>query len=119
MDKLVIIATHGEENQELATLPFVMAVTGTASEMEPILVLQASAVWLAKKGYAEIIKVTGFPPLDELLEAFQEGKGRLLVCAPCMSKRGLKEEDLIEGATVVNAPTVISEIGEAKQVVTY
>lgn len=119
MDKIVIIATHGEENQELATLPFVMGVTATASEMEPVLVLQASSVWLATKDYAEIIKVVGFPPLDELLEAFQEGKGKLLVCAPCMNKRGIGEEDLIEGATIVNAPTVIKEIGEAKQVITY
>jgi len=119
MEKLIVIATHAEDNAELATLPFVMAVTATASEMEPVVVLQAMGVWLATKGYAEHMTVSGFPPLNELMESFMESKGRLLVCAPCMKKRGIELEDLIEGAIVVNAPTVIKEIGEAKQVVCY
>jgi len=117
--KLVIVATHAEDNPEKAILPFVMACTATASEMEPVVVLQAMGVYLARKGYAETIEVSSFPPLDELIEAYLEGKGGLLVCSPCMNKRGIKPEDLIEGAVVVNAPTVIKEIAEAKQVVSY
>lgn len=119
MDKLVIIGTHAEENPEKAILSFVMACTATASEMDPVVVLQGPGVWLARKGYAKTISVSSFPPLDELLEAFQESKGRLLVCAPCMNKRDIQPEDLVEGSVVVNAPTVIKEIGEAKQVITY
>jgi len=119
MEKLVIIGTHSEENPELAILPFVMACTATASEMEPVVVLQGPGVWLARKNYAKTISVSSFPPLDELMEAYLESKGRLLVCAPCINKRGMTQEDLVEGAVVVNAPTVIKEIGEAKQVVSY
>jgi uncharacterized protein involved in oxidation of intracellular sulfur len=119
MEKLVIIGTHGEENPEKAILPFVMACTATASEMEPVVVLQGPGVWLARKGYASTVSVSSFPPLDELLEAYMESKGRLLICAPCINKRNIDPEELVEGAVVVNAPTVIKEIGEAKQVVSY
>jgi predicted peroxiredoxin len=119
MDKLVIIGTHGEENPELAILPFVMACTATASEMDPVVVLQGPGVWLARKGYAKTISVSSFPALDELMDAYLESKGRLLICAPCINKRDIDPEELVEGAVVVNAPTVIKEIGEAKSVVTY
>ncbi|HUV24575.1 MAG TPA: DsrE family protein [Methanomassiliicoccales archaeon] len=119
MEKLVIIGTHGEENPEKAILPFVMACTATASNMDPVMILQGPGVWLARKGYAKTISVSSFPPLDELLEAFQESKGRILVCAPCLKKRNIQPEDLVEGAVVINAPTVIKEIGEAKAVLSY
>jgi len=119
VEKLVIIGTHGEENPEKAILPFVMACTATASNMDQVMILQGPGVWLARKGYAKTISVSSFPPLDELLEAFQESKGRILVCAPCLKKRNIQPEDLVEGAVVINAPTVIKEIGEAKAVLSY
>ncbi|MFP4169635.1 MAG: DsrE family protein [Methanomassiliicoccales archaeon] len=119
MEKLVIIGTHAEDDPEKATLVWVMACTATASEMEPVVVLQGMGVYMARKNYAAGIRVPSFPPVDELIEAFQESKGKLLVCAPCLNKRNLGQEDLLEGATIINAPTVIKEIGEATQVITY
>jgi predicted peroxiredoxin len=119
MDKLFIIVTHAEDNPELATMPMLMAVTATASEMYPVVLLQSMAVHMATKGYAEKVHEAFFPPMDELLQAFLEGKGRLLVCEPCMKKRGIAKEDLIEGAIVANAPTIIKEIADAKNVISY
>ena len=36
-----------------------------------------------------------------------------------MKERGLEPSDPIEGAMVVNAPTIVKELGEAKNVVSY
>ena len=119
MDKLVVIATHAEDNPEMATLPFLVGVAATASEMFPVLLLQSMGVYLATKGYAKLVHESSFPPMDELLNAFLDGKGKLLVCEPCMRRRGIKDEDLVEGAIVANAPAMMKEIAEAKNVVSY
>lgn len=119
MQKLLIISTHAEDNPEKATLPFVVGVTALASEMEAIIALQSMGVYLAKRGYAKMVHESPFPPVEELLKSFMEEGGKLLVCSPCMKKRGIEPSDLIEGAVVVNAPTLVKEIGEAKAVLTY
>jgi uncharacterized protein involved in oxidation of intracellular sulfur len=119
MEKLLIISTHAEDNAEKATLPFVVAVAALASEMRPVIALQSMGVYLATKGYAKLVHESSFPPLEDLLKSFMEGGGRLIVCSPCMKKRGIEPSDLIEGAVVVNAPTLVKEIGEAKAVLTY
>ncbi|MBM4237233.1 MAG: sulfur reduction protein DsrE [Euryarchaeota archaeon] len=119
MEKILIISTHAEDNPEKATLPFVVAVTALASNMQPIVALQSMGVYLATKGYAKIVHEASFPPVEELIETFIDGGGKLLVCSPCIKKRGIEQDDLIEGAVIVNAPTLIKEIGEAKAVLTY
>jgi uncharacterized protein involved in oxidation of intracellular sulfur len=119
MEKLLIVGTHGEDNAEKATLPFIVAVAALASEMQPVSALQSMGVYLATKGYAKLVHELSFPPLEDLLKSFIEGGGKLLVCSPCMKKRGIEPSDLIEGAVVVNAPTLVKEIGEAKAVPTY
>lgn len=119
LEKLLIIATHAEDNPEKATLAFVVAVTAVASEMQPVVALQSMGVYLAKKGYAKMVCESSFPPIDELIDSYLSSGGRLLVCSPCMKKRGIAPEDLIEGAVVVNAPTLVKEISEAKAVLVY
>jgi len=119
LDKLVFIITHGEEDAEKATLPVVMAVTALASDIQATVVLQSSAVWLAKKGFAKLIHENPFPPLVDLLQQFLEADGRLLVCQPCMRKRNIEPSDLIDGVVVVGAPTIIKEVAEATNVLTY
>jgi len=119
LDRLVFIMTHGEEDAEKATLPMVMAVTALASEVQATVVLQSSAVWLAKKGFAKIIHENPFQPLADLLNQFLEAGGRLLVCQPCLKKRSVEPNELIEGAVIVNAPTIIKEVAEATNVLSY
>ena len=46
-DKVVIIATHGPEDPERATLPFVMATAAQVMENEAVIILQGNGVLLA------------------------------------------------------------------------
>jgi predicted peroxiredoxin len=41
--KLVLMLTHGPENAELATIPFVMAVTAQASDIDVLMGFRATA----------------------------------------------------------------------------
>ena len=88
-EKLVFMVTHGPDDQELATVPFVMACAALASDVGAVIGLQAEAVRLAIKGVAGSVAAPAFPPLAKLLADFQELGGTLLVCAPCLKNRGI------------------------------
>lgn len=117
--KLLIMATHAEENPEKATLPFVMGTAALSSEMEVIIGVQSMGVYLAMKDYARHVHAEGFPPLEELLESFLELGGKIYVCGPCIRSRKIDPLELIEGAKVVNAPTFANAMAEADAQISY
>ncbi len=118
--KLVIMCTHGPNEPERATIPFVMATTAQASDVEVVMGFQADGVTLAAKGTAERIAAPSFPPLKDLLAAYLEAGGKLLVCGPCVQSRKIDpKKDFIDGATVVNAATFVKECTAATNVLVY
>ena len=118
-EKLVFLMTHGPDHEEHATIPFVMAVAALSSDVEAVIGLQADAVSLAKKGTAETVVATGFPPLTKLIGDFRELGGKLLVCTPCLKCRGIEPEQLIEGVELVAAGRFVVEVTSATNVLTY
>ena len=50
MSKLVIVSTWGTDNLERATIPWVVASAGVATDQEVMMFLQASAVEMVVKG---------------------------------------------------------------------
>ncbi len=119
-EKLLLMVTHGPEDPERATIPFVMATAAQASEVEVVLGFQANGVMLIRKGCAEHVFAAGFPPLKELMDMYIEAGGKMLVCGPCVKSRQLNPEtDFIQGATVVNAATFVKECTEATNVLVY
>lgn len=119
-EKLLFMGTHGPEEPERATIPFVMATAAQASDVEVVIGLQADGVVLAKEGVAEEIAAPAFPPLKQLLDMYLEAGGKILVCGPCIKSRGINpESDFIAGATVVNAATFVKEATEATNVLVY
>jgi len=118
-EKIVYISTHGAEDPERASLPFVLANAAIAMEVEPVVVLQGPAVFVAKKGMLDHIHAAGFAPLRELVDAFLEMGGRLLVCIPCLQERKIDVSDLIEMAVPTAGGTITEEILSAKATLVY
>jgi predicted peroxiredoxin len=119
-EKLILMCTHGPEDPERATIPFVMATAAQASDVDVVIGLQVDGVLLAKKGVAETIAAPAFPPLKELLDIYLESGGKLLVCGPCVKSRQINPEtDFVTGATVVNAATFVKEVSEATNALVY
>jgi uncharacterized protein involved in oxidation of intracellular sulfur len=118
-EKLVIISTVGPENQEKATLPFVVATAAQTTDVKVVVILQASAVLLAKKGAARNVNAQGLMPLEKLINTFIELGGDLLLCSPCIKERFINEEELISGSKLIAAGTVVDEVLSAKSVITY
>jgi predicted peroxiredoxin len=118
-EKIVIIATHGAEDPERATLPFVVAAAAQALDTKAVVILQGVGVSLATSGCDEHVFSPNMPPLKELMDGYVEAGGELLVCTPCIKARQIAPESLIPGAKPIAAARVVQECLEAKATLNY
>ena len=85
-----VTITHCRTDGDKATVAFVVANAALGSEKNTMVFLSTDGVWCAVKGEAEKINEGApFAPLKELIDKFVAGGGKILVCTPCMKKRGI------------------------------
>jgi predicted peroxiredoxin len=118
-EKVVIIATHGPDDAERATLPFVMANAALALDMQAIVILQGTSVLLGMKATYGHVYAGGLAPLKDLVDGFLKGGGKLLVCTPCVQHRHIEQAMLVDGAELIAGARVILETTSASAVLCY
>ena len=118
-EKIVIIGTHGGEDPDRASLPFVVANAALAMDVKTTVILQGNAVTLAVKGAGANIQGIGFPPLKELMASYFGQGGKLLLCTPCIKGRNLAPETLVAEASLIAGARVVQECLEAKATLNY
>lgn len=118
-EKIIIFVTHGGEEPEMATVPFVVGNAALAMDVPVTVILQGAGVTLMKKGCYEHVFAAGFDPLKKLVDSFREFGGKILVCIPCIESRKITEDMLVEGAELGKAARVVQEVLEAKAVLNY
>jgi len=116
-EKILFNCTHGKEEPERATLPFVAANVAATAGQEAIVVCTIEAVWLGTEGGTAKIESAGLPPLAELYEEFIGNGGQVWLCGACTKPRGITEDQLAKGATIVGAAKIVEQlVGGAKAV---
>lgn len=117
--KFCVSLTSAGNDPDKATVGFVVANAALGSEKETLVFLSTEGVRLAEKGYAGDIREEGFLPLAELMDAFTGGGGTLWVCAPCFKKRGLDENNLVDGALIVGGAKLVEFLSDGAPCITY
>ena len=110
MAKIIAHGTHGKEDAERATLPFIVGNVAATADQQAAVLLTIDGVRLATKGYADDIQKEGFQPLRELIASFVENGGEIWACGACTKPRGISDEDLIAGARIVTAAFVVEQL---------
>lgn len=105
--KFCVMLTCSQDNPDKATVAFVIANAAVASDQETLVFLTIEGVRLAEQGFADPIHEAGFAPLRDLIGSFVEAGGKIYVCSPCFKKRGLDEQRLIAGATIVGGAKLV------------
>ncbi len=118
-EKIVIFATHGPEDPERASIPFVMGNAALAMDSQATVVLQGTGVTLAKKGCYEHVFAAGLPPLEELVQSFVELGGKIWVCIPCIEERKITKDMLVDEAELAKSGKVILEVLDANATLNY
>ena len=112
--------TNSHKNTDTCTVGFVVANAALGSDKDTVAFLSTDGVWAAVQGEAEKINEGApFAPLKELIDKFLANGGKILVCAPCLKKRGIEDSKLIEGATPVGGATLVEFLSEGAPCVTY
>ncbi len=119
VEKIVVIATHGGEDPERASLPFVLANAALAMDTNAVVILQGTAVTLAKKGCYEHVFAAGLPSLKDLVDSFIELGGTILICSPCIQERQITPDMLVETVKPIKAARVVMELLDADVTLTY
>ena len=115
-----ITITHCRTDGDKATLGFVVANAAQGSEKETMVFLSTDGVWCAVKGEADKIdEGAPFAPLKDLVDKFVQAGGKIYVCTPCMKKRGISEEQLIEGATPAGGAALVEWLSNGSPCVAY
>lgn len=117
--KFCVSITNAKNDTDRATVGFVVANAAVGSDQETMVFLSTEGVRLAVRGYADDIHEEGFAPLQELLSNFVSAGGMVYVCSPCFKKRGLDENELIEGATIVGGAKLVEFLADGTPSVTY
>jgi uncharacterized protein len=100
---ILIQGTHGAENAEKATLPFIVGNVSATADQDTVVFLTSDAVWLATRGYADEIQFAEHPPVGKILADFVANGGRVWACGACTGPRGITADDLVDGAAIVTA----------------
>lgn len=112
--------THTHDNTDKATLGFVVANAALGSEKDTMVFLSADGVWAAVAGEAEKVAVgEPFLPLNELIQKYVTGGGKIYVCTPCMKKRGITEDRLITGAQPAGGAALVEWLSSGSPCVSY
>ncbi len=118
-EKIVYVVSHGAEDPERATIPFVHANGALAMDVEAVVILLGPAVMLARKGFANHVFAGGLPPLKKLMDDFLMQGGRLLLCTPCIQFRQIGEPELLEKAKPIAVAAFTNEVLTANAVLNY
>src|SRR5919108_2217001 len=118
-DKLIFNCTHGKEDGERATLPFVAANIAAAAGQEAIVLCTIEAVWLGTEGGTDGIAQPGLPVLADLYQEFIDNGGQVWLCGACTKPREITEEQLVKGATIVGAAKVVEEVASGAKTVAF
>lgn len=80
---VIVLATGFEDQGKRATLAFSAACSALAIDRPTHVFLVGDGSHWAYEGHAEPIHQTGFPALQELIEAYLELGGKLYICSAC------------------------------------
>jgi predicted peroxiredoxin len=116
---LIFTCTWGREEPERATLPFVAANVAVAAGQDAIVLCTLEAVRLGTRGGSEGVEAHGLPKLRELRPEFVAGSGKVWLCGACTKPRGITEDQLDEGVTIVGAARVVEEIVAGARTVAF
>lgn len=118
-EKLLFNCTHGKDDAERATLPFIAANIAASAGQEAVVLCTIEAVWLGTEGGAEGIASDGLPVLKDLYSEFIDNGGQVWLCGACTKPRGITEEQVAKGSIIVGAAKVVEEIVSGARAVAF
>jgi uncharacterized protein len=117
--KFCVSVSVAKDNQDKATVAFVVANAAVASDKETLVFLSIEGVRLSQSGYSDDIHEEGFSPLKDLMTNFVAAGGTIWVCSPCFNKRKLDPANLVQGAMIVGGAKLVEFLSDGAPCISY
>jgi len=118
-NRMLFTCTHGREEAERATLPFIAANVAATAGQGAVVVCTVDAVWLGTTDGACGVEAPGLPALESLFGEFVANGGEVWLCGACTKPRGISEDGLRPGARIVGAAKIIEEIANGARPIAF
>jgi predicted peroxiredoxin len=118
-DLMIFNCTHGKEDPERATLPFIAANIAATAGQRAVVVCTIEAAWLGTRGGTDGVAHEGLPPLAKVFAELIENGGEVWLCSACTKPRGITEDDIVTGASIVGAARVVEEIANGARAMSF
>jgi uncharacterized protein len=118
-ERILFNCTHGKDDAERATLPFVAANVAATAGQQAVVVCTIDAVWLGTNGGTAGVHAAGLPALSELYDEYIGNGGQVWLCGACTKPRGITEEQLAKGASIVGAAKIVEELATGAKAVSF
>jgi predicted peroxiredoxin len=117
--KLCVSITHAKNDLDKASVGFVVANAAVASGQDTLVFLSIEGVRLSVQGFADGLQEEGFAPIQDLIGSFVKAGGKIFVCSPCLKKRALDAQPLVEGATIVGGAKLVEFLSAGAACISY
>jgi predicted peroxiredoxin len=107
-DKVLVVLSCGTDNPNRATRALFFAMVAKKEGKDTAVFLLDEGVYLAKKGLINNLQAATGDKADDHLSYLQEFGVPIYVCTPCAESRGIKEADLIDGASMATGAKLIA-----------
>ena len=107
--ELVVKITCGAEAAERSNQGWTVAAMATAAGAGVAVWLTGEAVWFAVRGRQPDLELEHATPVAELIEDVRSA-GEIWVCTQCAARRGVTEEDLVDGAAIAGAASFVERV---------
>jgi tRNA 2-thiouridine synthesizing protein D len=115
MTKLSVIIFESPYGREKAYTALRFVLTALIDGHDVTVILLQEGVLVAKKGQAP----AEYPNhLEYLTNAMEEGL-KVMVCGVCCQARGIKQEDLVNGATIVGMHEIVQACSESNNTISF
>ncbi|MBY5161423.1 DsrE family protein [Salsipaludibacter albus] len=114
-EPLLFVCTHHVDEPERATVPFIAAATASVSGHRAIVVCTIDGVHNGTAAHADV-QAEGTPALADLVTTLVDNGGEIWLCSACTTVRGITGDDVIEGASIVGAATIVEALATGRAI---
>jgi predicted peroxiredoxin len=117
-DKLVIMVAKGIDS-ELSSVAFTIANGGITAGLKVFVFLTSTGIDLVRKKGQEMTHVAPLDPISKSIADFQSRGGVIWACTPCVTSRGYKQEDLLDGVIISGASVMHAELKQGAATLSF
>lgn len=114
-ERLLFVCSHHVEEPERATVPFIAAATAAVSGHRSVVVCTIDGVHNGTAAHDDV-QAEGTPALADLVTSLVDNGGEIWLCSACTTVRGITGDDVIDGATIVGAATIVEALASGRAI---